>query len=942
MRIRSARIIFLFFLVITVATAPQEKKKTIPLPSSKVLLAPVPGEPQRVGSFVSSVAFSPDGRYLAVLENGYGTAETGLRQGIAILDLATNRVTEFPDHRLGKNARQTYFLGLAFSADGKRLYASLASISDPEGKQRGNTGNGIAVYWFDRGRVWPLRLLAIPPQPLGTGKRRGAIHEQAPEQTLAPYPAGIAVIATKNGERLLVANNLSDDTVLMDANTGAILKRFDLSTANYVPASFPYAVVASRDDRRAWVSLWNASRVAELDLEAGTVKRWIALRVPKVSTGAGSHPTALLLSASEDFLYIALANTDDVAVVRTSSGKVIQYLPTGLPGQQYRGAYPNALAQSADGRYLLVANAGSDAVAVLDVAGAAPARVPFAFIPTEWYPTAVAVRGDDLLIASGKAQGTGPNAEVIPRSDPRHRRGHPYISSLLHGSIARVKLSAAWRDRKALLTEVLKSNLMNGRSDRIVFKGGRNPIRHVIYVIKENRSYDQVFGDLGTGDGDASLTMYGEAITPNHHQLARQFGVLDNFYDSGEVSGNGHVWSMAAITSDYTERTWQIGYRGKERTYDFEGRVGEEYPLESGLPDVNEPGTGYLWTNVARHGLSYRHYGEYISTSWCDYNPKDEWTGAPPPPGVKCERKEVRQGGPLPPHVGDPRGGPSPWPWPVPLMAANIATKPELRGHFDPHFPDFRMEYPDQLRADQFLNEFAGFVRARESGHGEQLPNLIVLRLPNDHTIGTRPRKCTPAGCIADNDLALGRVVEAVSHSPYWDDTAILVLEDDAQDGADHVDAHRSIALVISKYSPAARGSEMRITKSGTLFFQPFVDHHFYTTVNMIRTIEVLLGLPPMNNNDARAAVMAPLFSGDNQPPFKADYRNRENGLIYQANPEHAQGAQESLKMNFTTADSADTATLNRILWREAKGDVPMPAPKHTVIPERWRQADED
>jgi hypothetical protein len=226
------------------------------------------------------------------------------------------------------------------------------------------------------------------------------------------------------------------------------------------------------------------------------------------------------------------------------------------------------------------------------------------------------------------------------------------------------------------------------------------------------------------------------------------------------------------------------------------------------------------------------------------------------------------------------------------------------------------VDYPDQLRADEFLNEFGKFVEARRGGAGEQLPAYILLRLPNDHTAGMRPGFPRPTAEVADNDLAVGRVVEAVSHSPYWDDTAILVLEDDAQDGADHVDAHRSLALVISKYSP---GSAER----------PFLDHSIYTTVSMIRTLEVLLGLPPMNNNDARAAVMAPLFAGEGrQPPFSADYRNRANGMIYQVNARGGRDAEESRRMDFSHADAANAAALNAMLWRDRKGEQPMPPPR--------------
>jgi hypothetical protein len=283
----------------------------------------------------------------------------------------------------------------------------------------------------------------------------------------------------------------------------------------------------------------------------------------------------------------------------------------------------------------------------------------------------------------------------------------------------------------------------------------------------------------------------------------------------------------------------------------------------------------------------------------------------------------LHQGDPLPPNVGDPHAGPSPFPWPVPLFNGVKATKAVLRDHIDPLYPDFNTEYPDQLRADEFLNEFGAFVRAREAKEGPEfeMPAFVLLYLPDDHTGGTRPNFPRPAASVADNDLALGRVVDAVSHSPYWDDTAIFVLEDDAQDGADHVDAHRSIALVISKYSPGTPE-------------QPRVEHGFYTTVNMIHTLEMLLGLPPMNQNDAYAPVMSGLFSGaGNQPAYKADWRNLKNGLIYETNKKDAPGAKVSSKMDFSRPDAAGAAKLNRVLWKDQMGSARMPKPKHTVLP---------
>jgi len=739
-----------------------------------------------------------------------------------------------------------------------------------------------------------------------------------------PYPAGLAVIDEGESEKILVADNLSDDVLLVDAASGAIVRRFDLSTGDYVPSSYPYAVVSTRDGKRAYCSLWNASRVVELDLEQGKIVRWIPLLVPDSPTAAGSHPSALLLSPDEQQLYVTLANADAVAVIDTATGQLATRLSTLLPGQQHAGTYPNALAQSPDGAGLFVADASLDAVAVFkkDAAGWAPSQRPMGFIPTEWYPTALAVREGELFVVSGKGQGTGPNpGPLLPDSPDRTygeaREKHPYIVTLIRGSIARLNISEVEQRLARLTDEVLASNLFSGHGDTLPFQTGKNPIKHVIYIIKENRTYDQVFGDLKPGDGDPALCMYGEAITPNQHQLARQFGVLDNFYDSGEVSGDGHVWSMAAITSDYTEKTWQIGYRGDEHTYDYEGVVGEGIPLEEGQPDVNEPGTGYLWANAERHGLTHRNYGEFVITEWCD----SPWKGAPPLPSPTCPRKVVRPGEPLPVNVGEPHGAPSPWPWPIPLMARDAPTKPELRNHFDPHYPDFEIKYPDQLRVDEFLNEFTQFVKARQRGDGNELPQLVILRLGNDHTLGTQPGLPTPEASVADNDLAVGRVVEAISHSPYWEDTAIFVLEDDAQDGGDHVDAHRSTALEISKYSPSSRD-------------HPVVDHNFYTTVNMVHTMEVLLGLPPMNQNDAQAAAMAPLFSGPgNQPAFAADRANLRSGALYRMNSPRAPGARESSRLDFSDADRADTTVLNAILWRESKGNVPVPSPRHTVFP---------
>ena len=912
------------------------KAGSINLPSSKMLTVPSPGRVGDTNSFPATITMSPDGRYAALLNDGYGTQETLAHQSISVLDLKTNKIVEYPDARLSDESHQTYFLGLVFSSDGKHLYASVGSLTDPTGAKAGDTGNGIAAYGFADGKVTPERVIAIAPQPLSSGKKL-AVGLTSPPHTAISYPAGLALIADGGHDKLLVANNLSDNAVLLDPSSGKILQSFDLSTSHLVPSSYPYTCVATKDGRRAWCSLWNASQVAELDLTSGKVVRWIKLKEPDDPLTPGSHPTAMLLSRDENILYVALSNADAVAVVATDTGLPVDFLPTEVDPQKFAGTYPMALAQTNDGKRLFVADASLDAVAVFDsssfvktgATAVTQGSAPLGFIPTDWYPSALAMHGDDLLIATAKGQGSRPNSDMGKTSYEMRHRDHPYIPTLLKGSIARLNVSDTL-SKLAQFTDVVKhDNLLNRDPGKISFTSGQNPIKHVIYVIKENRTYDQILGDLKVGDtkigdGDSSITMYGADITPNEHKLALQFGVLDNFYDSGEVSGDGHLWSTAAITSDYNEKTWQIAYRGHERTYDFQGQNADEYPLEHNQPDVDDPATGYLWDNLARNHMTYRDYGEFVSAAWCNETRKaaSPKQGTPSNLEAKCPRTEMNQGDTLPPNIGDPHGGPSPWPWNVPLFSGVKASKAVLRDHFDPLYPDFGTDYPDQLRADEFLNEFGAYVRAREANESAefQLPSFVLLYLPDDHTGGTRPDHARPAASVADNDLALGRVVDAVSHSAYWDDTAIFVLEDDAQDGADHVDAHRSIAFVVSKYSPGSAA-------------QPYVEHRFYTTVNIIHTMEMLLGLPPMNQNDAYAPVLSGLFTGEGQPPFKADTRNLKNGLIYERNRKEAPGAKVSSKMDFSRPDANRAGKLNRVLWKDEKGDAPMPAARHSVFP---------
>ena len=383
-----------------------------------------------------------------LLNDGYGTQRNHAHQSIAVLDLNTNQLSDFPEERLSDESHQSYFIGLAFSSDGGHLYASMGSITDPTGEKVGNTGNGIAVYSFQQGKVAWEKFLKIPPQRVAAGKKVAYGLQKTAPGTVLPYPAGLAVIAEeRKPDRLLVANNYADNVVLMDTADGHILKTFDLSAHDLVPSEFPYTVVATRDGSRAWVSLWNASQVVELDLAAGRVKGAMSVMPPADPLAPGSHPTAMLLSPDESLLYVALANADRVIVLATADGSRVGVLDTRVPGQKFGGSYPNALAQSADGRRLFVADASLNAVAVFDVSQIGrraltvmPLDAPLGFVPTDWYPTALATVGDDLLIATSKGQGTSPNTGPGGTSWERRHKEHPYIPTLLYGSLARLHI----------------------------------------------------------------------------------------------------------------------------------------------------------------------------------------------------------------------------------------------------------------------------------------------------------------------------------------------------------------------------------------------------------------------------------------------------------------------------------------------------------------------
>jgi hypothetical protein len=393
--------------------------------------------------------------------------------------------------------------------------------------------------------------------------------------------------------------------------------------------------------------------------------------------------------------------------------------------------------------------------------------------------------------------------------------------------------------------------------------GDPSPIKYCIYVIKENRTYDQVYGDVKEGNGEPSLCLFPEKVTPNHHKLAREFVLLDNFYCDGEVSADGHEWSMGAYATDFVEKVWPLVYRPGDKK-----KIG--YPAE-GSYEIATPAGGYVWDRCADAKVSYRSYGEWVE------NAK---------------------------KVGDP----------------GKARAKALEDHFDPLFRGFDLDYPDQKRADRFIEELKGF---EEKG---EMPRLVILRLPNDHTAGTKVGSPTPTAYVADNDLALGRVVEAVSKSKFWKETAIFVVEDDAQNGPDHVDAHRTVALVVSPWTK-----------------RKHVDSTMYSTSSMLRTMELILGLKPMSQFDAAAR---PMYNSFAAKPDEAPYAHVVPKVdLEEKNTRRAFGAKLSEKFDFTKEDQADDLLFNEVIWRSVKGaDSAMPPPVRAafVFPHLKKDKDKD
>jgi YVTN family beta-propeller protein len=799
------------------------------------------------------------------------------------------------------------------------------------------------------------------------------------------YPTGLAISA--DGDTLYVANNLGDSLgIIRNLHGEHRLEHIRLAGQTNAPSSpehfiYPYGVVAVTTERKnasgpiaaakVYVSCWNDASIAVVDAASGA--RHVAY-IP-----VARHPTKMLFDSARARLYVVNSNADSISVIDTTRDLEVERINVRLSETGLLGGSPEGLALSADGRTLYVANAHSNSVAVVSLAerneqptNEARSRVR-GFIPTGQYPSAVAIVGHTLFVANGKGTGVENSSLVVNNSGrvpnmPNDRfpaggnraggLGGEYSLAIVVGNIS-VLDEPDERQLARYTQQVLRNDGLLDEPRAHLFRGPV-PFKHVIYVIKENRTYDQVFGDLanaGDGtraDGDPSLAIFGagaaarrpegppQNITPNAHALALRFGLLDRFFTNAEISADGHNWSTAAFSSDYTDKVLRWNGASRGRSYDFEGfnRLPDYRPTRDvppilpvpvthedlanfvrrfipylhGARDAAEPETLYLWDAAARAGLTYRNYGEFIGTE-SEYfiravnaDKRRTYPDISPTAFAVPTKRSLEGHHSLTYRNFDQYT-------PDSMTAESYRAAKESNGAIDPLISDTNQteRFRGYSRINEWLKEFHAYVNDVQTGRGDHLPNLSIVRLPNDHTEGVTVNLPTAQFYVAENDYALGLLVEAVSASPYWRDTAIFVVEDDAQDGPDHVDAHRSTAFVISAYN-----------RPGALV------HTFQNTVSVIRTIELILNLPPMNQLDATAAPIQIFRDEPDLRPFKATLPDVALDNLLTPPARDAQTAywmRRTAEQDLTHADQADWRVLDQAIWFSVRGAaVPMPA----------------
>ncbi len=870
----------------------------------------LPGDPAFTAGQAAAVALSPDGKTLLILTSGFN--RTFGADGKLIADRSMEYVFAYDVSGPAPVKRQILtvpnsFLGLAWAPGGGRFYVS------------GGVDDDVLEFAGAPGSFRLARTL-----PLG--------HKGGLGLAVKPEAAGLAV--SPDGRRLIVANLQNDSISLVDLQTGAVVDQdlrpgvIDKARSGQPGGTFPRAV--------AWVSNAKAYVASQRDREI------IALEIgPRAARVTGRIKTrgqpVALLPGRPGRLYAALDNTDSVAVIDTTADRVIEDIPTAGPptaaAKALGGAGSNALALSPDGRTLLVTNGGENALAFIRLGalaagepGGGAASAVTGFVPTGWYPTAVAIRPDGrrIFVVNAKSN-TGPvpltcrtNLLATDASQAacqganqyvwqRQKAGFLTLATPTPAQLARLTRQVAANNRVSAAPPAVDAA-------KVAFL--RAHIHHVIYVVKENRTYDQVLGDLEVGDGDPRLTVFPAAMTPNQHALARRFVDLDAFFDSGESSNTGWNWTAAARTNDFTEREAPVNYADRGLQYDQEG---DNRNLNMGLADTaarraanplgpkdpdmlpgardvaapdgpgGEEGRGYVWDAALRAGLTVRNWGFYG-----DLTLYDRRVG---PLRVPLEREPWKKG-----------------------MKVFAPDKASLMAVTDLYYRGFDQAFPDYWRFKEWEREFDGFVAAGAA------PSLMMVRLPHDHTGDfdeAIDKVNTVEAQLADNDYAVGLLIEKVAHSPLAKDTLVFVIEDDAQDGPDHVDAHRSIAFVAGPY-----------VKQGA------VVSHRYATVDLVRTIEVILGLDPMGLEDARAESMSEVFDTRSAAwTFDAIVPSalRSTALplppalkAEAACPSRARSsawwAAAMAGQDFSREDHLDTPAFNLALWRGLKGAAPYPA----------------
>lgn len=792
----------LFALILVAAllsSQPAPREQVGPLADGRFLLnsgwvLQPAGKQVPLDTFPMATALSPDGRWLLALNAGYKPPSISVIDTTTALEKSRTPVSDA-------------WLGLAFSPKGDRVYAG------------GGSRAAVFEFTFTDGALAPARALPVVPE----GKR-----------TVKDFIGDVAF--SPDGRLLYAADLYRDSVVVINPQSGLVIDRFKTGRR-------PYRILFPPDGKSFFVTSWTDGALGHYDTATGSQLGLLRLgpHLTDMVWRAGKNDPAEDEAAWVARLFVSAANTNSVYTVAITEGndmRMAEVINVSMTPRQPLGMTPSALALSPDGSHLYTVCSDANAVAVADVS-LDRANVE-GFIPVGWYPTAARVLGDGtLVVLNGRGGGSKPNphgpSPVIPGPD--------YVARIQTGTASFIP---PFKDKD--LAAYTRTALNNSayRDSKLETPNALPPVEHVIYIVKENRTYDQVLGDVKTGNGDASLVLFGENITPNQHKLAREFVLLDNFYVNSDVSADGHNWSTAAIANDYVQKLWPNSYAKRRNLYDYEGQE-----------PTSTPPAGYLWTNAHAAGVPLRNFGYFVNNA---------------PQGAAPGGAQVTS-------VRD-------------SVLAPLTNR---------HYRGFDLDYPDVDRVKVFLAELADYEK---SG---QMPRLILMRLGNDHTSGTAPGKIAPLSAAADNDYALGLLVEAVSRSRFWPATAIFVLEDDAQNGPDHVDSHRSPAYVISPF--VKRGS---------------VDSTLYNTTSVLRTMELMLGLRPMTQFDAASRPMTSLFTAAADPaPFTAE---KPRVALDTRNPAASKTAARSARLDFSEADRIDDDELNDILWRAIKGNTP-PAP---------------